>query len=378
MNLIKKISPILLFVSLMFIVFSWKNKNFLFLLLSLFFTILFFAINFSKIRLFLVPLISTFLTLSIIEGLLPLYYPNQKLTNTEFRNLNNQSSRFVEKIPNFGYRPIPGIYRVKKTANNNINVYDVLYTINEDGYRENFVNRAYEGFMFGGSFTFGEGLNDSETMTSYLLNEHGLNIKNVGVSGYGLQQALYNIQNNVVSINGINILVTFPVHALRSACKKVYSNGTPRYSMKGNVLVNNGVCPYGNIFHRVYSKSYINLLIKDVFFANMKKISDSDIVLYLNIVKEIYAESKSNNSKLLIAYIKGSDKEFLDTTWSNEKISKELNNYSDAFIDISLYKSKDDIPSKYYIHETDMHPSSLANKLRAQMIAIEIKDLTYN
>ena len=61
--------------------------------------------------------------------------------------------------------------------------------------------------------------------------------------GYGLHQALYNIEQGLTSqsLTGINILLTAPWHALRSACKPAYAGGTPKYEITPKGLKRVGV-----------------------------------------------------------------------------------------------------------------------------------------
>ena len=51
----------------------------------------------------------------------------------------------------------------------------------------------------------------------FIYQNHGVRAKNVGVHGYGLHQALYNIEQGLTSqsLTGINILLTAPWHALK-------------------------------------------------------------------------------------------------------------------------------------------------------------------
>ena len=132
-------------------------------------------------------------------------------------------------------------------------IYDVIYTIGSDGYRSDIKETEFDAFIYGGSFTFGEGLNDNETLAFYLHQNHGVRAKNVGVHGYGLHQALYNIEQGLTSqsLTGINILLTAPWHALRSACKPAYAGGTPKYEITPKGLKRVGVCDEQSFISRL-------------------------------------------------------------------------------------------------------------------------------
>ena len=60
-------------------------------------------------------------------------------------------------------------------------MYEVIYSIGNDGYRQEHAPAPFDAYLFGGSFVFGEGLNDNETISAFLFNEHGKNIKNFDV-----------------------------------------------------------------------------------------------------------------------------------------------------------------------------------------------------
>ena len=92
----------------------------------------------------------------------------------------NTYSRLVE---GFGSRPNPGSHNVRKLFKDGGVLYDVVYSIGADSYRQDLAKGPFDAHIFGGSFTFGEGLNDNETLSSFLLHEHGINVKNFGVHG---------------------------------------------------------------------------------------------------------------------------------------------------------------------------------------------------
>ena len=46
---------------------------------------------------------------------------------------------------------------VRNMNSNGDKIYEVVYTIGEDGYRADFVSENYDAFIYGGSFAFGEG-----------------------------------------------------------------------------------------------------------------------------------------------------------------------------------------------------------------------------
>lgn len=91
--------------------------------------------------------------------------------------------------------PPPGPYHVvSRLRSTGDTVYDITYTIGEDGFREtdNVAPRAHAVVFFGGSYTYGEGVGDGETYPaqfSKALN-HRSRVINAGFSGFGPHQML--------------------------------------------------------------------------------------------------------------------------------------------------------------------------------------------
>jgi hypothetical protein len=84
-------------------------------------------------------------------------------------------------------------------------VYNVVYTVDHSGLRmaSPFKNERIDMgavLFFGGSFTYGEGVNDNETLpyVAALLSEGRFAVYNFGVHGYGPQHMLAAIENGLV------------------------------------------------------------------------------------------------------------------------------------------------------------------------------------
>jgi hypothetical protein len=93
-----------------------------------------------------------------------------------------------------GYGPVPGrSVRAWKTVGRD-RAYDVSYTIDEHGTR--LTRGSIQGpgtfLFFGGSFVFGEGIDDEETLPFFFSRQLGFryNVLNLGFSGYGPHQML--------------------------------------------------------------------------------------------------------------------------------------------------------------------------------------------
>lgn len=370
MNSISSVRLVLFFAFLINILIAWELKNFAFVCISLL-ACLFFLVTIVKKRVLIIPIIATFFAVTCFEIFLNIISNNTG--KAYFDPKSDYASGYNQRIKGFGYLPKPGIHSSRKFGLNGDVIYDVTYSIEKDGYRKNLSKKPFDGFIFGGSFTFGEGLNDDETLTAYLFKRHKFNFKNVGIHGYGMNQALYNIQNGITSIGGVNIILTSPWHSLRSSCKPSYAAGTPLYNIKNGKLVHEGQCPGGSFSGLVLKKSYLYNLISRALFNKNNIISNEDISLYLKIIQRINEESLRNNSKLMIAYIYAEPNLLASTKWNNNSLVKELQKFSYKVINVTLAKTEEDLDPSFYIHELDRHPSPKANQARADLIANELK-----
>ena len=79
-------------------------------------------------------------------------------------------------------------------------LYDVTYNIDDFGNRVSLspVRQKYgrTAIFVGGSFAFGEGVEDSETLPSLFALKSGLRAYNLGMHGYGAHQALMQLSNS--------------------------------------------------------------------------------------------------------------------------------------------------------------------------------------
>jgi len=377
MTWIKKSTFIIGVLSFGIFTLAWASKNnhsdfpvaLLFLATSL--ALIALIIQFSALRTLFTPIISLFFALTLAELILFTYLD---VSLTHYDPTSSYSNEYSKNVEGYGSRLIPGIHDSRKLMKNGEVMYEVIYSIGNDGYRQEHAPAPFDAYLFGGSFVFGEGLNDNETISAFLFNEHGKNIKNVGIHGYGLHQALYSIKNGITSINGVNILLTAPWHAPRSSCKPSWVTGTFRYYVNSkNLVILNGFCPGGYLFNRILSKSNIYILLKRAGFFNKNKITDQDIDLYLAIINTIYQETQKNNSSLIVAYIDATEDEMTDTSWTNEALIERIKELSDTFIDVTLADKTEQLSLDFFIHDLDRHPSAMANQARAALLSNILK-----
>lgn len=122
----------------------------------------------------------------------------------------------------------------------------------------------------------------------------------------------------------------------------------------------------------VLNKSSLISLASSALKNNENLITNTDINLYIAIIREIKKLSDKNKASLLIAYIDATDKQLSHTKWSNESLMAELASIAEV-VDITLSERQEDLDAKYFIHEFDQHPSAIANQQRAKILYPYIK-----
>lgn len=269
-----------------------------------------------------------------------------------------------------GYHAKSGVHSAILRSSDGGIVYSVKYTIGNDGYRITPGNRKKERInFFGCSFTFGEGLNDNQTLPYYVAEKLNVSVKNYGFHGYGPHQALGILQSDRDTSGGMNLLLTLPWHAERSACIPSFSVGSPRYILEKGKLKRNGTCEEKktNKAYAILNKSILVGRMKNVFYDRKKQ--DDQIELYLAIITEMAHLSKQRGQKFLVGFINADEKWFIGS-FSNDLILNKIRSAGIQVVDLSL----DDSEKKYYIHELDKHPSAIANEVRAGLIIDAIKN----
>ena len=363
---LKKLFLLILFLNFFIASYFFKNFQLLFLSITFFLLFGFYFKNINKN--FLLFIIVIFLTLNFIE--IFLYFKNNKINFDLKKNTITRNIKYEKTY--LGYQPKPGLQNHLKITNGKILI-DNLYSIAEDGFRVTpDSDKKYYGKkinFFGGSFTFGWGLNDDETLPFFFQKDNqNWKIKNYAISGYGIHQMLAQIENDINILGDINILVTSNFHISRSSCKRDFSFGTPKYIVdKNNNLKRSGYC--GNLFLKkiqlpklfgsVINRSEIKKLF-DKIFIKPKKINSRDLEIYLLILKRINKIIKENNQEFLVGYIKN-NKNSLD-----QIILNELKKNSISYVDLTL------VPYEEYVLY-DGHPNKKANIERSKLISNYIK-----
>lgn len=345
----------------------------------------------------LVSVISITVTLAIVEAALG-YLPQLMTKKTAESNapVAYFDTNFSYAMPAywqlgpFGSQPRPGVFESRKVTGDGSIVYQATYTIGSDGFRQTPIHgwdlrsadttapaKPRVNFL-GDSFTFGEGLNDNQTMAYFygaLSQKQGkpVWVKNYGVHGWGMHQALAILQSDLDTKAYLQFALTSPWHASRSACVDFYSLGSPKYILQDDGLVKrNGYCrSFGWIEHSpkairglITSSKIFNLIIDSLFVTSDQ---DQQIKLYLGILKTMQQDLAQKGQMFVLGFIRADDSWFIGS-YTNEKVLADIKGMGINVVDMTLAKTNEALDKQYYIHELDKHPSPIGNEARAQLL----------
>jgi len=203
-----------------------------------------------------------------------------------------------------GYAPTPGFsgraWRIQGDADSM--VYDVKYSIGANGLRRSPPDRGPDisacVLFFGGSFTFGLGLEDEETMPYQVgrLSNGRVRVYNFGVNGYGPHQMLSALESGRVDA-AINCRPTHVIylavwdHVARVAGLRPWQRHDPRYRLDpggsarrdGNFDDDPSPEPRPWLLARVLRQFEKSVLIQRVS-RRVRPITKEDVRLFLAIV----------------------------------------------------------------------------------------------
>ena len=366
-------STLLIFISLFFFI-SYYFKSLPLFLFALSLTSLFgFFFKFINKNILFI-LFSILFSLFIIETTL-LYYTKGYIIKA--KTSKNFSTNIKYKKSYLGYQPIPGIHNYKVISNGKI-IIDKYYTINEDGFRMtpkiNNLKATKSINFFGGSFTFGYGLNDDQTLPYYVQNYFtDWKVNNYGISGYGVHQMLAQIIKEPNILSDINILVTDSGHIPRVTCKRDFSFGTPKFILnEKKEVIKSGNCnfisamdhiPVPRIIGSIINRSMIKNRFLNIY-QSKNYYDDESVELYIKIIKKINDIVDNNQKKFFIGFMNSTDE-------IDKKLIQILKKNNIDLIDLSLDLNN----KKYWLPDT--HTSAEGNKKRADIIYNYLNNLGF-
>jgi hypothetical protein len=281
--------------------------------------------------------------------------------------------------PLFGWGPQrPGIFRTVKTLTDGTVIYDVQYTIDANLLRKTESNQS--GPMvafFGDSWTFGEGVEDTDTLPQAFseISGNAFYVVNFGFHGYGPQHFLRALESGyfdrLIVRPKLFVFQTMPWHALRVACKPTWMLlGSPRYVLAKGSPVLDGSCAQ-DYLNRLRRKLGVSAAYRSFLRAYAEdRVSRADLDLYVTVVlAAIHLARQKYNVETVILFSKSDDAALI---WgagrTNDDVISALRQGGARLIDVTLPQPGWDDPIASYAIPNDGHPSPLAHGIRATML----------
>lgn len=371
-------------ISLLFLIFIEVP----YIWISLLWSGTFFYISVSRkkvsIKLFWLYLGVVFFTLSIGETYV--WWKEKAFKKPPPRNETYPKNMINLEDEILGYSPVKNSVVNHACKHGNDLDFDAIYTIDKNGLRKSpsFIENSQNSILFfGGSFTFGVGVNDEDTMPYRVgLKSNGeYRIYNFGFNGYGPHQMLSAIENGLV-----DSIVTIPPkyiiyqairhHIDRILGQSVWDKQGPKY-----VLTKDGNIEFKGYFDDDRGVSYFNSPLAETVEAQFMKsflftkllykwnyyqlYSDHNIELLAkivlksqNLLKEQFADSDFH-----IIYWDGNDTSYDKILQGFKSEGLKVHIMSNILPDYLERKVSD-----YQVSKNDRHPNALAHDIIADYI----------
>jgi len=306
-----------------------------------------------------------------IETYLWLAPKQNKLTQNDYR------SGYVISDEIRGYAAVKGSAVLSEKFYEAEPLYRVTYTINSQGLRITpSVNKNPTGecvLFFGGSFTFGEGVNDEESMPYLVGARSEYETHNFAFHGYGPHQMLSILEHGLVEDiiecqPKFGIYQTLVYHVERSAGYSSWDNHGPWYT-----LLPNGQIKYMGHFDDQISKKVTSHFRKshiyNKLFANKVTVREIDIELFLGIVATSKKTFEENYPGATFQVI------FWDTGQNHEKIVAGLRKRDiQVHLVSDIFSVSPGHIAEYQLNpqKGEHHPNPLAHRLIAEYILANI------
>ncbi|PNG25094.1 SGNH/GDSL hydrolase family protein [Methylocella silvestris] len=278
--------------------------------------------------------------------------------------------------PTMGWGPDkPGVYHAEMRApKTNALIYKADYTIDSNLLRK--TDSATNGpaiVFFGDSYTFGDGIQDNETLPQVFANS--LNQKqrvlNLGFTGYGPQQFLREMETSrfdelIGPDPKLFIFLTAPWHAERTACKAYWTAHAPLYKVENGHVVFTGQCDEGGkLWLREWLQNSVAYRTLTEPYRHM--VSRDDVELYVRILEAAVIMAKQKYGvATLIPYLRVPSDYLAASGFTNEAIMARLTAAGAIVLDASL--KAEAAAGQVITIKGDGHPTPFANVRRAEMI----------
>ena len=276
--------------------------------------------------------------------------------------------------PNVGWGPQhAGVFHQKKLdARTGSVIYDATYTIDENLNRQ--VISAATGptiAFFGDSMTFGQGVDDADTMPQAFADATGrqYRVLNFAIPGYGPQQFLRALETDMyrdlLSGSRLFVMFTAPWHAERTNCAEGFMWHAPRYVLSRGALTYEGRCKdhWTEHVRQLWTRTAMDRVFLRPAFGGPDA-ADMDLFVTILIRAGQLAREKYGVPTLIL-YLPGGDYARQAGT-TDEQIVQRLRDAGLLVVDANL--DPKDFPGQNLEIPGDGHPRGVANRARALMV----------
>lgn len=320
----------------------------------------------GRLQNLLVMLATIFFGLSVLESVAQTLMPHTVFTHP--------GGLFGERAE-IGWGPTrAGTYPAEKVVDGK-SIYRVHYRIDDDLLRH--TNSKSDGptiAFFGDSFTFGDGIDDPDTLPQIFADkEPGFHVLNLGFSGYNPSQMLRALQTGLfdkqLAKPRLFVIQTGPFHIERAACKPNFSLRGPRYVAAGHTVDYKGPCAAG-LWRRVREFTSETAL-ERVFVAPIsRRPTHEDVVDYIAILAATAKLSREKYGVPLVVLYVPAEEHMLDGTgFTDQEIRDRLRKADIHLLDTDVEGAPGDvlrIPG-------DGHPTGKMNALIARKLIDDLK-----
>lgn len=283
------------------------------------------------------------------------------------------SDYLMEKGGPLGWtmEPSGGAVKVTKLLNGKP-LFTQTYTLDDDGFRQTIsAERGPAVTFLGDSFTFGEGVADSETMPQVFADRTGrsLRVVNAGVSAYSPAQVLRELELGLYDQRlkpaKALFMLTIDWHAARVACVHDSLIGAPRYESRDGTVSYVGTCgpvpPPSTLAGRLLAATP---LYKALFGGGLRHVGDDEIQTYIDVVGAIARLAKSKYGVPLHVLYLRNPSYLVFNRFSDDKIMDGFRKGGAIVYDLTLPQEG----RGAFAIPLDGHPTALAQRLHAEML----------
>lgn len=311
-----------------------------------------------------------FLALSVTEAYLTTRWH-------EFHSQQEQTSNLSTDHEVLGYAPKNNFRVQARSYFDEKLVFDVTYTTDENGLRIPRHRKAdghrSEVVVFGGSYTFGTGVNDDETWPARveMESQDRTRVHNFAYAGYGPHQMLAALAAGLVeeklnAVPGYGIYLAIGDHIRRAAGLRSWDGHGPRF-----VLDSAGEVVRKGFFDDDWLRRVaVNLGNSEVLRPLITPtVAAEEVALFVGIVEragKTFEERFPGSEFHVIVWDAQTSPFMTDAIASLKDRGLRVHRVSDIITDIV------DSPDQYRIHRHDRHPNRRAHELIGTYVAKQI------